>query len=370
MPLEEELREIASAFAAGRDIEIIVTFFGWGGQGVKTLQAVGNEHDISRERVRQIIRKFIKKVQRARPFVPTLTRTIIYISKCVPAVVDDMEAEMHQIGLTRSLFQLDGMISAADVFGVSVPFTIEDYRGIRTVACHEDAGLARSIIRLARRSISHAGLSKVADLCNKIQEEGGPVIGSPIVKRVLQSLTSLRWLDEEFEWFHLDDVRRNHLVTLVTKVLSVAPRIHVSEMHAAIAGDYRGMGFAPPKSVVSEFCCAVCNCSLDGNYLIASRAPSVTEALSKGEQLAYSVLVDDGPLLRRSDFERKCIERGMHLGTFRNYLRSLPILACYGPEVYGLRGVPNVSGDVERSLLFKLAGDGASGQGNLLALLS
>jgi hypothetical protein len=160
----------------------------------------------------------------------------------------------------------------------------------------------------------------------------------------------LRWLDEQSEWFLLDDVPRNHLVTLVMKVLSVAPRIHVNEMRAAIASDHRGMGFAPPKSVVQEFCRTACNCYIDGDNIIARHAPSTTEVLSKFEQVAYAVLADHGPLLHRSDFERKCIERGMNPSTFTNYVGKLPILARYGAGVYGLRGAPIAPGDVERCM--------------------
>jgi hypothetical protein len=124
----------------------------------------------------------------------------------------------------------------------------------------------------------------------------------------------------------------------VTKLLSVAPRIHVGEMRAALANDHRVKGFAAPKSVVLEFCCSACNCDLNGDYLVANRAPSAAEVLSEAEQLAYSILLNDGPFLDRGDFERKCVERGMNRNTFAAYVRRLPILARCGHGVYGLRG--------------------------------
>lgn len=190
----------------------------------------------------------------------------------------------------------------------------------------------------------------MSDLCDQIQEEGGTSIGHAVVKHVLHSLRSLHSLDEQLEWFFLDDVPRNPLVTLVTKVLSVAPRIHVTEMRAAIASDQRRMGFAPPKSVVLEFCRTACDCNIEGEHLIANSPPSVTEVLSKNELLTYSVLADKGPLLHRADFEQRCLERGMNRITFSIYLKRAPILARYGPAVYGLRGAPIVPGDVERCI--------------------
>jgi hypothetical protein len=108
------------------------------------------------------------------------------------------------------------------------------------------------------------------------------------------------------------------------------------------------MGFAPPKTVIMEFCRIACNCKIEGAMIIAKAPPSAAEVLSKSEQIAYSVLADNGPLLHRSDFERKCIGRGMNPTTFSIYLGRLSILARYAPGVYGLRGAPIGPGDVER----------------------
>ncbi len=350
LSLERELEDITQALATGRNVNIVLSLFGWSGSATKTLQVTGTEFHMTRERVRQITSKFREKIQRAHPFTPTLKRTIGFISERLPATAEDIETELQRIGLTQAQFRIEGVVSAAEVFDISVPFIIEGHPGIRTVVRHEDTGLAVSIVRMARRCASHVGLSKVADLCDRVGEEGRTPIEGAVVKRVLQSLTSLHWLDDQSEWFRFDDVRRNHLVTLVTKVLSVAPRIHVSELRAAIANDPRGLGFAPPKSVVLEFCITACNCRIEGDHVIANRPPSVAEALSKLEQIAYSVLAKEGPILHRSDFERKCIERGMNRHTFLNYIGRIPILARYAPGVYGLRGAPVVPGDVERCI--------------------
>jgi hypothetical protein len=227
---------------------------------------------------------------------------------------------------------------------------IEQHHGLAMVVSYEDAGLGKSVVRVARKMVSHQGLGKVEDLCDRVLEDADTSVATSVVRRILQSNTSLHWLDQEYEWFFFEDLPRNHLVTLVSKVLSVAPRIHVNEVRSAIANDLRGMGFAPPRSVVLEFCRAACKCDVDGDNIIAKRAPLLVDVLSKGEQIAYSVLTEDGPLLHRAEFERKCMERGMNPSTFTNYLTRLPILARYGPGVYGLRGALIAPGDVERCI--------------------
>jgi hypothetical protein len=350
MPLEKELEEITRAFAQGRKLEIIVSFLGWGGRGVKTLQAVGNEFQITRERVRQVTSKFIGNIRQVQVYAPTLKRTIFHINMHITAAMNDAQTDLCQKGITKSLFCLDGVVNAARLLGVSAPFVIEEHNGIQMAVRHEDMGLSKFIVGLAKRRVSHAGLGKVGDLCDLVQNERGTSIEGSAVARILQSLASLHWLDERKEWFLLDNTRRNHLVGLVAKVLSVAPSIHVNEMRAAIAGDLRGMGFAPPKNVVLEFCRIACRCKVEGDTIVAKFPPPVAEVLSKAEQIAYSILAEYGPLLHRSDFERKCIERGMNASTFSVYLGRAPIIARYGPGVYGLRGAHVVPGDVQRCI--------------------
>ena len=57
--LEDELEVILTAFADDRGVEMISKLLGWSGHGRRTLESVGNEFGITRERVRQIAAKNI-----------------------------------------------------------------------------------------------------------------------------------------------------------------------------------------------------------------------------------------------------------------------------------------------------------------------
>jgi hypothetical protein len=350
LPLERELKEITEAFAKGRNVEIILGLLGWDGTGPKTLQLVGDQFQITRERIRQISDKCIVQIEETHPFSPCLKRAIVHISKRVPAAADELEEELNKLGITKSLFRLDGVVEASRILGYPIPFQIEEHLGIRTAIHHEDVGLSKSILQLTKRVISHAGLGKVGDIHDLLQKQHSSSFDSSVVEGALQSLASVHWLDERKEWFFLDDLPRNHLITIVRKILGIAPRIHVNEMRAAISGDFRGMGFAPPKAVVLEFCKVACNCTIEGDTIIAVAQPSLPEVLSKLEQTVYDVLTEHGPLLHRTQFERRCKEKGMNPNTFANYVAKLPILARYGQGVYGLRGATVTPGDVERCI--------------------
>ena len=62
--LEDELHHHLASFAGDeRSAAIIVKFYGWGGDGKKTLEAVGKEYSVTRERIRQICSKFERKIR-------------------------------------------------------------------------------------------------------------------------------------------------------------------------------------------------------------------------------------------------------------------------------------------------------------------
>jgi len=90
-------------------------------------------------------------------------------------------------------------------------------------------------------------------------------------------------------WFWIRKLPRNHLLTIVRKVLAVAPEINVSEMRAAIANDPRGMGFAPPKEVVLRFCQSAAECDVEDNVIIAQNGQDPTQVLTDIERAILDV---------------------------------------------------------------------------------
>jgi hypothetical protein len=208
---------------------------------------------------------------------------------------------------------------------------------MRLVVDKYNVSLNKSISKLATKAVSKYGVCNVNDLCERIFETTRTRVGDELVASLLSKSASYVGLGEG--WFWLKDVPRNHLCTIIRKMLAVAPRLHVSEIRAGLVSDPRGMGFAPPKPVVLAFCKSALGCVIEEEEFVrALAADHPTDVLSESELIIFGVLEERGPLLHRVEFERLCVERDMNPITFSMYLARSPIVARYAPSIYGLIG--------------------------------
>ena len=336
MKLETELRSLAAIKLKDRNLEIVLALWGWSGEIPRTLQSVGNSFGITRERVRQIVNRFEKVCTRRKVFLPRLERVLRFIARRVPVVADDIETELKAKSLTLSRFRIESVVECAKLFGQPLAFVLEESGGSRVITEAKGTGLTRLIARHARRSVSKYGLVNAVDLKEELNDTIHSGIDLRFLGNIIRAMPSCEDLGEG--WFWLRDLTRNHLLTIVRKVLAVSPRIHVSEMRAAIANDPRGIGFAPPKRVVLRFCECAAECDVVDDVIIARQQQDQTQVLSDIEQIIVEVFRTHGPLLSRTALEEHCAKRGVSRYTMSLYAGRLAIIARYAPNVYGLRG--------------------------------
>ena len=346
MALESELRSLAAVQLRGRDLEIVLRLWGWTGDVPMTLQAVGDDVGLTRERVRQIATKAERVYRHRTAYLPALKSVLRFTAQAVPAIANDLEKDLQARHLTESRFRIESVVACAKRFGEPVSFVIDQSHGVRVVTGARDTGLTRLITGAARRYTSKYGIVNVVDLKEALDNAVRSSIDMNLVDQVTRSMDSYQDLGKG--WFWLSNAPRNHLLTtVVRKVLAVAPRIHVSEMRAAIANDPRGMGFAPPTEVILKFCICAADCSVDEGFLVANQPSNPAEVLSDVEQLLYAQFRTRGPLLSREDLEELCAAGRINRHTLEIYLGG-SIVARYAPGVYGLRGATFSSDNMRR----------------------
>ena len=288
MSLDEELRSFAAQHLNGRNLELMLILFGWTGDAPKTLQSAGDVFGLTRERVRQIQAKFFRKSRHAKAFLPTLARVLRFLANRVPASADDIAEELCGKNLTMSRFSVESLIQAAKWFGLPTPFVIDQSPGAcLLLAQSEGTGLSRLISMHARRAVSKYGVGNLVDLKEELADITRSFGSEKLIINVVRAMKSYEDLGRG--WFWLQDGSRNHLLGIVRKIFAVAPRIHLSEMRAAIANDPRGMGFAPPKEVVLRFCQSAMNCELENDFLVTKQPEDPEQVLSDVERVLFKV---------------------------------------------------------------------------------
>ena len=114
-------RELCNLLGTGRNARIAARYYGCDGRGGGSLQAVGNEIGLTRERVRQIVTAASESLSTRRAVSPALDRTIAFVADHMPAAAGAIEAELRSQRLTSGLFRLEGVIKVAELLGRRLP---------------------------------------------------------------------------------------------------------------------------------------------------------------------------------------------------------------------------------------------------------
>jgi hypothetical protein len=341
--LEDELNYLAKLAGQERNIYIIIKHFGWDGKGAKTLEFVGQEYDMTRERVRQICETFENKITKLKLtkslYLPLLDKALNVILNNLPSSAEDIEIKFVNQSITRNNFHLDGIITAAKLFGRKIPFRIVILNKKRFVLQAEASKTPKIIINLAKKIIAHWGVATISDITARTEELSKQNITNDFTISVLSLFfKDFSWLDKSGGWFWIRTVPRNRLINLIKKIMAVTEQIDISDLRAGISRFSRMEGFAPPRRVLLELCQQIPWVRVDRNMVEADPTLNWEEILTTNEWAMTSVLKEYGPLLQRDYFEEKCLELGMNPVTFNIYLANSPIIAGFTKDIYGLRG--------------------------------
>jgi hypothetical protein len=342
--LEQELREIVASVSGGKGIEMTVRYIGWDGTGTHTLQEVGDQVGLTRERVRQVSDRRIRRLRERTVFAPVLERALKLVDRSVPSEVTALEQLLVQKGISLRPFRLEGLLTAAEVLRKNANFGF-DFGERRIAVPRSGEQLVGVIQRTARRAIERWGAATTESVTADVNEEIGGSLESSFIADVIQLRSDFRWLDMGTGWFWLSTVPRNRILTQINKILTASGRICVNELRAGVSRNYRLEGFSPPRRVLLEICRQQPGVFVDGESISANFQS--TEWLSPVEITMARVLNDHGKVMARQEFEQHCIAAGINRTTFYIYLANCPIFEKFASGIYGLRGAAIGPSDIE-----------------------
>src|ERR1700674_5896345 len=343
-PLE---RELCDLLGIGRNAGITARYYGFDGRGGGSLQTVGNEIGLTRERVRQIVTRASERLSTGRPVSPTLDRTIAFLVDRMPAPAEEIEAELRFQRLTSGLFRLEGVINAAELLGRRLPFSITEVKGERLVHTRDIPSIDM-IVRIAPRLISLWGMATISNVVADVRKLKPSACDRNLVVSALTCLGGFHWLEQSADWFWLSDSPDNRVLSRIRKILSVANPINLSELRAGIARDYRMKGFSPPKRILLEFCRQAPGLRVNDEAVKAEPAINEDDVLSQTERGIAHVLSDHGETMATSELKSVCLGMGVSRVDFYRRILYSPIISKYGVGRYGLIGSGERSGSAAR----------------------
>jgi hypothetical protein len=345
--LEAELASIAEATEPGRTARIAVRHWGWDGRGGATLEATGREfQEITRERVRQLCERLARRL-REPGAAPTPARTLdaalLLAAQATPTTAHALARLLADEHVAARPFDPAGLLTAATVLGREATFALDDVKDMRVALPNppdptvDSRELIATIVDTARALVRRAGAARVSDVTGRVAATLGVWAEDPLVTAVVSEPDDFVWLERRSGWFYLPSVAKNSVVSRVIKVLSVAGRIELADLHAGIRRDERMKDFVMPEYILAELCERIPDVVVRGDGVALLRPIGAHEVLETTERTLVRILREHGGPMDRRELERACAASGMKASSFNNRIAYSPIIAERGHGRYGLR---------------------------------
>jgi hypothetical protein len=168
-------------------------------------------------------------------------------------------------------------------------------------------------------------------------------VDDDLVTAVVSELEDFLWLERRSGWFYLPSVAKNAVVSRVVKVLSVAGRLDLTDLHAGIRRDERMKEFVMPEYILGELCERIPGVAVEDGRVHAREPIRPRDVLETTEMTLVRILMEHGGDMERHALETQCLAAGMKVSSFNNRIAYSPIIAERGYGRYGLRGNGSVA---------------------------
>jgi hypothetical protein len=375
LSLEAELAAIAENAEPGRTARIALRYWGWDGRGGATLEATGREFGgITRERVRQLCDRLATRIRAAAPAAggveraspadlrgagrtdgsgaaltrrvpaPTLERALLQAAGAAPTTAQDLARRLADQHVAARPFDPVGLLTAAEVLGYEAPFLLDTVKDVRVLLPNppdptaDTAEVIAAIVDVARAIVRRAGAARVRDVTGRVAATLAVWVDDDLVTAVVSEPADFVWLERRTGWFFLPSVAKNAIVARVIKVLSVAGRLALAELHAGIRRDERMKEFVMPEYILGELCERIPGVALEDGRVYAREPIRPEDVLESTELTLVTVLMQHGGTMERRELEALCLAAGMKVSSFNNRIAYSPIITERGYGRFGLRG--------------------------------
>jgi len=356
LSLEAELATIAENAEPGRTAQIAIRHWGWDGRGGATLEATGREFGgITRERVRQLCERLTTRIRatagaegvagRATPVpAPVFERALLQAAGAAPTTAQDLARRLADERVATRPFDPEGLLTAAGVLGHEAPFVLETVKDVRVVLPNppdptaDSAEVMSAVVNVARAIVRRAGAARVRDVTGRVAATLGVWLDDELVTALVSEPADFVWLERRTGWFYLPSVAKNAVVSRVVKVLSVAGRLDLADLHAGIRRDERMKEFVMPEYILGELCERIPGVGVEDGRVCAPEPIRPRDVLETTELTLVSILTKHGGAMERHALETLCLAAGMKVSSFNNRIAYSPIITERGYGRYGLRG--------------------------------
>jgi hypothetical protein len=276
-----------------------------------------------------------------------MDRTLAFLEERLPRAVPELERQMREAGLTAIDLRLDNVEIAAALLDRRVPLRIVSCAGGRVAVKPSQVDVPSAVVEAAKKEIYYHGANTVGHLVEPLSDRFPGRVDPAIVAESIALIDGFRWLDRPSGWFHLTSLAKHGLPKAIGKALAVAHRIRLADLAVAVSRNRRIWKTPPPEAVLLEFCRQSPSVKVEREWIIADPPRDWRQVLTGVEAQLVTTLKEHGPVMERGALEELCVRRGMNRFSFHAFLAASPVIAQFGPSVYGLLGAAVAPGVIK-----------------------
>ncbi len=326
----------------------------YGGQGddESTLQAIGDVHGVTRERIRQIVDKQLS-------FVPCITLK----TECFDALADACLAlEPVTVSVAEKRFRhlLGGNLSlqgasdyGREVLGRSLPIQLVQIRNGDTIVVAGDLPRWFQIaITQSKAIIRHCGAAQINLAWALTMRQHRDWIPLDQFRKVMAHAPGFDWIDDDEAWFWFGpEGSANRLIKRAVEILLFARRpLDIEIIYGGLTRYARTRqsdvseeaGVWPPMEIVRKLLAKspMFVCQQGDDFRLASEISKSDTKNGVAETILEELRLRGGLASRSELHQALVVDKGMNVVSFSVALANSPLLRQVDRSVFAIRGWP------------------------------
>ncbi len=252
--LEDDFEDVCCISCDQRRREILRRYYGLKGRRRRTLEEIGQEYGLTRERVRQLLTAAREAISapdgRNGAFCPTADILATKLSALAPALASNAEKKLAREGLIGTKTRIETVLLILEKLQRQITIRLDKATGVRFVGTDAQILAATAAIDVCNDLTLRSGAVQVGEVLEQLPQS---IIPRRVLLSILSNLPGFCWLNRTAGWFWIDG-RYFPLRDRIKRVLSVAPCLKVGELRTAVRKDYLVGTRVPPLAVFYELC--------------------------------------------------------------------------------------------------------------------
>jgi hypothetical protein len=351
LPLDVALKDFLAAMSgySGKKLEALLARLGWSGHEPITLEEAGRIAGITRERIRQLLKRIQDRMPDHPVYMPALDGAINVLVSHAPIAAEQAAQLLVTLGISSKPFSPMSIFEAGKGCEREIPFRIEEHRGRLMVVTDSHGQHANTVLAIAHRQAIASGSTNTAEVSAEALSDGIGITEEQI-HEILRIFPDVQFLEDQWFWYPKGRKGWNPIRRYVRKMLSVVSPINVIAIREGLRREYRYRNsqkpkkwdlLVPPRSVLRQFFTAHPEFKINELDQVTPVMPlDYRLELTATEQILVDVIRSSPTgVLDRSSYALQCIDRGMNSHTFSVYLTYSAVTAHVSTDIWTLRGL-------------------------------